>query len=617
MKSCSGCQAAVEDGSKFCLECGLTLDEAPDQKSDPWAGRLIAGRFQIIRKIGSGGMGEVFVAEQQPMGRRVALKVLRSSLSDDAQHVERFKREAQAASRLTHPNTITVHDFGQGQDGTVFLAMEMLEGQTLAEVIESGGALEPARVVRIMSQVCGSLGEAHEQGMVHRDLKPENIFLANRAGKTDFVKVLDFGIVKVLQDDAGGKLQTLTQAGAIFGTPQYMSPEQIKGGDVDARSDIYALGIIVYQMLSGHLPFAASTAVEMLTKHLSEQPPPMTVRSADLKADLATMSRLESVALRALAKNRDGRQSSAKAFQDELEQALAGRASMVAKASPKPPVVASKADVSPQATAKWPWIAGLIGLVSVAAAALLLKGPSETSNADVFTTALPPSMLAPSLAPSMLTPSGAPSVVVVPPSDPALESAAAEAERNAAALESAPPTVEGEAAVIEAERARLTALEAQAAERLRVGTEAERLAALEARRLEAQVAAAQAVSERVVAEKALAEAQARLLALEGDRATAEAEAAEVQERRSEADARAKAARERRPPAAVRYGRLFVSSRTAGVRVTVDGRLRGKTPLKNVSLAPGRHVVVGDLKGKKESKSIEVRPNGVVTIRLGL
>ncbi|MFN3202218.1 MAG: protein kinase domain-containing protein [Bradymonadia bacterium] len=320
MKTCPSCQALCEPEARFCLECGEALDMGPiaDPQDDPWQGRVVAGRFQIIEKLGDGGMGEVFLAEQTTMERRVALKVLRQELCADPQQVERFKREAQAASRLSHPNTIIVHDFGLDEGGVLFIAMEFLEGQTLDQVLASVGALDPERAVRILVQVCASLEEAHAQGVIHRDLKPENIFLTRRGQTDDFVKVLDFGIAKVQRNAQGGQMSKLTRTGAIFGTPQYMSPEQIRGEDLDARSDVYAMGVILYEVLSGHLPFKANSAVEMLTKHLSEKPPPIEQPGADQEI----IAHLQAISMRALSKDPSQRHTSVRAFMEDLMAAI-------------------------------------------------------------------------------------------------------------------------------------------------------------------------------------------------------------------------------------------------------------------------------------------------------
>ncbi len=322
MKSCPSCGATAEPAARFCLECGHAFEEdVGPAAADPWSGRLVAGRYRLLGKLGDGGMGEVFRAEQLPMGRQVALKILKQSLADDAQAVERFKREAQAASQLSHPNTITVHDFGQDDDGTLFIAMELLAGQGLDRVLGDGTVLRPDRTVAILAQVCGSLAEAHGRGLVHRDLKPENIMLITLGEQPDYVKVLDFGIAKVTQSSRGDRLETITRAGAIFGTPQYMAPEQIRGEEIDARADVYALGVVLYQMIAGQLPFAASTVVEMLTKHLSAQPAPIT-REHGSADDVEAFARLEAVALRALSKDPNQRQASARAFLEDLMAAM-------------------------------------------------------------------------------------------------------------------------------------------------------------------------------------------------------------------------------------------------------------------------------------------------------
>jgi serine/threonine-protein kinase len=318
MNNCPSCGAAADDAARYCLECGHAF-EAAAEPGDPWQGREIAGRYRLVRKLGEGGMGEVYVAEQLAMDRLVALKLLREGLADDPNTVERFKREARAASRLSHPNTIILHDFGVDHDGTFYLAMELLEGETLAEVLRREKRLRPERAMAMLVQICGSLEEAHAQGVVHRDLKPENIFLTRRGGHPDFVKVLDFGIAKVRARAADAPVETITRAGMIFGTPQYMSPEQIRGDELDARSDVYALGVMLYQMISGHLPFQAGTPVEMLTKHLHATPQPIGDVDA---AHRAAVARLEAVALRALSKDPDHRPSSAREFQEDLMAAV-------------------------------------------------------------------------------------------------------------------------------------------------------------------------------------------------------------------------------------------------------------------------------------------------------
>ncbi len=523
MKTCPECQAKADPNARFCLDCGHAFGEAavPDA-ADPWRGRVIAGRFQIVRKLGDGGMGEVFLAEQQPMGRLVALKILRAALADDAQQVERFKREAQAASRLKHPNTIIVHDFGQGQDGVVFLAMEYLEGRTLAHLLDEEGRLEPRRAVRMMAQICGSLHEAHGHGVVHRDLKPENIFLTERGGQTDFVKVLDFGIAKIRDNQAGGKLETITRQGAIFGTPQYMSPEQIKGADLDARSDVYALGVMLYQMLSGALPFKAATAVEMLTKHLAEAPAPLTVDTADA----ATVARLEATALRALSKDRAHRQPGAQAFLEELEAALGGPA---LPAAPPNVVPVASPPPAPAGTPRWPLAVVAAAAAAGIGAAVLFARPEP--DAGVGTNAPPTS--APTQSPSTAPTAAATQAPTEPPAVPPTQAPSVPP--------TAPPTLPP---------------------------------------TQAPTAAPTAPATRPPAPP-----------------TAPATRPARDERRA--------------------AKLFIRSVTPGVKVYVDGRPKGTTPLVNFEVPPGVHNVTGELEGRRESIDVDVGPGAVKNVKFKL
>ena len=238
---------------------------------DKLEGRIIAGRYEVLERVGVGGMGTVYRAYQASMDREVALKVLSRALTDDEQNVKRFHQEAKAASRLRHPNTITLHDFGQTEDGILFIAMEFLEGRPLDGVL-GDGPLDPVRAIRIMAQVCRSLHEAHKAGIIHRDLKPDNVYLTELEGEADFVKVLDFGVAKL--KESSKEAGTLTQAGMIFGTPRYMSPEQSQSQDLDARSDLYSMGVILYELLTGHPPFDADNPVAILIQHVHEAPPP-------------------------------------------------------------------------------------------------------------------------------------------------------------------------------------------------------------------------------------------------------------------------------------------------------------------------------------------------------
>jgi len=236
---------------------------------DPFVGKIIDGRYEIQARIGEGGMGVVYKARQTPLDRVIALKMLNSQMAADPTWVQRFYNEAKACSRLQHPNTIRMFDFGQAPDGRLFMTMEFLDGMSLREAV-SKGALAPHRVVKILIQCCASLAEAHSIGIIHRDIKPDNVFLLNMAGSPDFVKLLDFSVAKLLEGD-----RMKTQAGVVFGTPQYMSPEQGRGSPLDARSDLYALGILAFEMLTGAVPFNDENPMTVIQMHLHAGVPPL------------------------------------------------------------------------------------------------------------------------------------------------------------------------------------------------------------------------------------------------------------------------------------------------------------------------------------------------------
>jgi tRNA A-37 threonylcarbamoyl transferase component Bud32 len=299
---CPRCSAGNPNGTAFCGKCGFSLDitmmAEAEPEPDPLIGALVGGRFLVKRRLGEGGMGVVYEAVQTSIGRRVALKVLHPHLTD-ASLFARFRNEAAAASRLDHPNTITVFDFGETETGSLYIAMELIEGVSLDDEIRREDALEWPRAARIARQICGSLANAHENGVVHRDLKPENVMLVERGTEKDLVKVVDFGIAKIMEDDGTDKRQALTKTGMVFGTPQYMSPEQIRGEKVDARSDIYSTGVIFYQMLTGALPFISENPMGLLTKHLMDAPPPF----AQVRPANQVPPELERLVMQTLAKS--------------------------------------------------------------------------------------------------------------------------------------------------------------------------------------------------------------------------------------------------------------------------------------------------------------------------
>jgi eukaryotic-like serine/threonine-protein kinase len=247
---------------------------------DPLIGRVINGRFKIVSVIARGGMGKVYRAEQAPLGRICALKVLSPKYEGDRdpEFHKRFFLEASTASKLTHPNTVTVFDYGQSDDEIYYIAMEYIEGQTLHRVLRGEGPFNETRTAHIARQICRSLREAHGIGVVHRDLKPGNVLLVDREDERDHVKVLDFGLVK---DTESG--EDLTQQGLFMGSPKYMAPEQITGGKVSARTDIYALGVMMYEMLAGKVPFDKGASVGTLMSHVHDSVPLMQEHNPDLE----------------------------------------------------------------------------------------------------------------------------------------------------------------------------------------------------------------------------------------------------------------------------------------------------------------------------------------------
>jgi len=252
-------------------------------EGDPFIGQVLNGRFKIESKLGEGGFGAVYRGTQVQTSRKVALKLLHPEMTRDENLVARFRREGLVLCNLQDPHTITTYDFDSTPEGTLYIAMELLEGKSLHTVFHNEAPIEWRRVLKILSQMCSSLGEAHRQGIVHRDLKPENIYLENRGGDPEFVKILDFGIAKVMRGDNSVDPQApqLTATGQTLGTLEYMSPEQLMGKQLDGRSDVYALGVLGYELLTGRLPFPdARGPAALITAQLKQTPkPPSTVNS--------------------------------------------------------------------------------------------------------------------------------------------------------------------------------------------------------------------------------------------------------------------------------------------------------------------------------------------------
>jgi eukaryotic-like serine/threonine-protein kinase len=303
--NCPHCQALIADGARFCGACGRatlpttsTPPPAPADSAVEWVGREIVGRYRIKSKLGEGGMGAVFKAEQISLKRVVALKLLKPELVNSPMLLRRFNAEAEAVAKLNHPNTVGIYDFGQDRDGTLFIAMELVEGRSLRAALIADSPLAAMRALHIGAQIAASLSDAHALGIIHRDLKPDNIMLQDRGKSRDIVRVLDFGIAK-LRDDSRMTQQSMTQAGDVLGTPQYMSPEQIRGEEIDGRADVYSLGAILYEMLTGRMVFEATSLVAMLSKHLLDQPEAPSRR----RPDLGISAEIDELVLSCLAKD--------------------------------------------------------------------------------------------------------------------------------------------------------------------------------------------------------------------------------------------------------------------------------------------------------------------------
>ncbi|MCC6648399.1 MAG: protein kinase [Polyangiaceae bacterium] len=291
-----------------------------DSGEDAMLGRTIGGRFSVVARIGGGSMGTVYRARQEGMARDVALKILRQDRVYDAQAKARFEREARASSVLVSPTTVRVYDFGQEEDGSLFLAMELLDGESLGQRLRRVGKLPVLDAVRLARDVLASLAEAHEKGIIHRDVKPDNILLTRATGQgVEVAKVLDFGIAKVVRGEAGVDALE-TQAGTVFGTPRYMSPEQAQGKPLDARSDLYALAIILFQMIAGHPPFEDEDAVLVMAKHIKSAPPKL----SEVARELSIPRALDAVVDETLAKDPQKRPSTAAELSARLEAAIAG-----------------------------------------------------------------------------------------------------------------------------------------------------------------------------------------------------------------------------------------------------------------------------------------------------
>jgi serine/threonine protein kinase len=331
---CSSCRSPNTLDARFCNNCGATLTgsnstfdadtlvttteataEAQTPQNDPLIGRTIEGKYRIDSSIGAGGMGAVYRSTRLLIGDEVAIKILHAERVVDPHASERFRREAQAAARLKHPNAVSIYDFGVSSDGLQYLVMELIEGKSLREVTRQQGPLDASLAAEVTSQVCAALDDAHRQHIVHRDIKPDNIILNSSAAGLR-VKVLDFGIAKLRDDTASH----LTQTGSVMGTPHYMSPEQCLGEELDDRADIYSVGVVLFEMLCGRVPFNAPISTAVVVQHVNQPPPPLRTINPSIS------SQMEAAVLHALEKRREARPQTAIAFAREVTAAVSGSA---------------------------------------------------------------------------------------------------------------------------------------------------------------------------------------------------------------------------------------------------------------------------------------------------
>lgn len=398
-KRCPECGALEDDPEiGFCAKDGTPLERVvEDLDAGALIGREVAGRYRIIEQIGEGGMGAVYRARQLGIDRDVALKIIRPELARDPGLQARFKREARSASRIQSIRVVTLFDYGQSDDGLMFMAMELLDGESVAERIERDGPLDPVEAVRVTAEVARALEAAHELDVIHRDLKPDNVFLSR---KEELVKVLDFGIAKMLGEERRDESGPVTAVGAIIGTPMYMSPEAAAGRGVGPATDLYSLGVMLFEMLTGRPPFLESEPVLLLGMHLKARPPLI----RDVAPELAISDALEELVDRLLAKSPEDRPQGASELVRELQELAVAAGEPGATRTPSSWPRADEEDgasaaPTPTPTSEEPgkkspavWIGAILAVAALASAAALFASSGDDAVPPAVESVDPPAL---------------------------------------------------------------------------------------------------------------------------------------------------------------------------------------------------------------------------------
>jgi eukaryotic-like serine/threonine-protein kinase len=406
-KTCPQCSTEYDVEQRFCPRDGASLRAA--NAVNDLVGEVVADRYLITQKLGEGGMGQVYLAEHVRMGRKSAVKVMHPAMVHDADAIGRFNREASNASRINHPNVAAIYDFGETPEGLIYLAMEYVDGEPLTKLVAREGALAPARAAEIVRQTGEALAVAHDLGIVHRDLKPDNIMITRDRDGRDCVKVVDFGIAKAAAGEA--QKQKVTKTGLVVGTPEFMSPEQLAGDPLDGRSDIYALGLVAFNMMTGALPFPSETAQESMIMRLTDRPRTL----AEMRGDVVWPAEVQLVVDRALARDARERYQSAAEFGRDLVRAAAlqapaagtGAGTRVIGSASLPPtrVAAARGSSADKATTvltpprrRAPRVAAaaVVGVLMLAAGAFASRAlsPERSANDTTAVAHEPPSHLA-------------------------------------------------------------------------------------------------------------------------------------------------------------------------------------------------------------------------------